>query len=94
MKDSEFKIYFTSDKFLTDFKEVLKHDREIFQEPLDWNKNQLKDSPLINDFDNLWNKLKKVYYKELSMLSFTEIPKENDIAKNFKIIITVLKVID
>ena len=94
MNDSEFKIYFNSDKFLIDFKEVLEHDRKIFNEPPGWNKNQLKDSPLINDFDNLWSKLKKVYYKELSMLAFTEIPKESDIARNFRRVISVLDVLE
>jgi len=90
MDDPECSAYINSDTFISDLKEVFLHDKSIFDEPLGWANKKLTDSPLLYDFDNLWNKLKKVYLKELSMLSFTEIPREKDVAEKFKELVLVL----
>jgi len=38
----------------------------------------------------LWGKLKTTYINELSILAFTEIPKEKDVADSFKKLIEIL----
>lgn len=75
--------YVHSNKFLSDLKGLLDHDRKAFDEPLGWNEKHLKESPLLMDFESLWSSLKKVYAKELSMLAFTPIPDEKDVSNSF-----------
>ena len=88
--DSECNSYINSDMFVSDLKEIISHDRITFDEPKGWTKKKISDSPLISNFDNLWNKLKGVYTKELSMLAFTEIPEEKDVAEKFKKLVLIL----
>jgi len=88
--DEKCKSYVSSEEFKTQFKKVLVHDQNQFDEPIGWNKRQLQESPLIKDFDSLWGKLKTTYINELSILAFTEIPKEKDVADSFKKLIEIL----
>ncbi|MDA3907306.1 MAG: nucleotidyl transferase AbiEii/AbiGii toxin family protein [Bacteroidales bacterium] len=90
LNDSGCNKYVNTDIFLTDLQEVIEHDKKMFDDPKGWKNKQVCDSPLLKDFDNLWNKLKKVYTKELSMLAFTEIPNEIAIANNFKKLISII----
>lgn len=84
MKDVEVSKYIHSSKFIQDLQELLDHDKKTFDEPIGWKEMHLSDSSLLNDFDGLWNSLKKVYTTELSMLSFTPIPDEKDVLNSFK----------
>jgi len=89
--DPECNQYVNSKEFKSDLNEILEHDKKAFDEPKGWYKKPLNASPLLKDFDGLWNTLKQVYTKELSMLAFTEIPNEKDIAANFKRLISNLE---
>ena len=80
--------------FLSDLNEIISHDRITFDEPKGWTKKKISDPALINDFDNLWNKLKGVYTKELSMLAFTDIPDEKDVAEKFRKLVLILSLIE
>lgn len=91
VKDSECNKYIHSEYFIKDFNEVVEHDKKTFDEPKDWNTKRITESPLIKDFDELWNKLKNRYGSELSELSFTEIPKEKSVADKLKNLLTILK---
>jgi hypothetical protein len=62
----------------------LQHDKAIFDEPLGWQNKSINDSPLISDFDSIWERLKGKYQTELSAYSYRKIPKENSIAATFK----------
>jgi len=84
LQDEECKIYAYSEEFKAQFRKVLAHDQKQFDEPKAWNEKTIQDSPLIKDFDSIWAKLKSFYEKELSILAFTEIPKEEEIAQKFK----------
>ena len=89
--DKECKEYIHSNDFLEEFNKILEHDRKAFNEPEGWNKKEIKASPIINDFDNLWEKLKQRYLNELSVLAFTEIPSESEIYDNFKELTAIIK---
>jgi predicted nucleotidyltransferase component of viral defense system len=90
MNDNECFAYIASDDFKKRFDEILKHDREFFDEPEGWNTKSVAESPLISDFENIWDQLKETYKTELSALAFAEIPDERKAAGYFK---TLMKMI-
>lgn len=51
----------------------------------------MAESPLINDFENVWKQIKEKYKTELEALSYTQISDEDVIAKQFKTLITNCK---
>jgi hypothetical protein len=82
--------YANSYEFKTQFRKVLAHDQQQFDEPTGWNKKTIQDSPLIKDFDSIWEKLKTTYKNELSMLAYAEIPTEKEVAQKFKELIKII----
>lgn len=76
--------YLRAEQFKTDLNAIIEHDRMAFDEPSGWNNKEIKDSPLLTHFDVLWDKLKLIYSKELSMLAYSVIPNEQEIANSFK----------
>lgn len=84
VQDIECKKFLDSDSFKDEFVKVINHDKEIFKEPRDWAKKSINESPLIDDFDNLWKILSKKYYEELTAFAYNEIPNPEDVKKNFK----------
>jgi hypothetical protein len=69
----------------------MKHDKAIFDEPKGWQNKIVKESPLLNDFDMHWNKLKGIYTTELSALAYTPIPDEKEVAQQFKDLIKLIQ---
>ncbi len=83
LQDEACHVYVHSEAFKTDFSRVLSHDQQQFDEPDGWNTKRLMDSPLLSEFEKLWEQLKKVYTHELTMLAFAEIPAEKEVEKKF-----------
>lgn len=77
--------------FKTDFTALLEHDKAIFDDPEGWKTKNYQDSPIVTDFDKLWESLKLVYTSELEKIAFKEIPNQNNIKKSFKTLIGKLK---
>ena len=92
LNDKECNSYVNSEGFINQFKKVLAHDQQQFDEPLGWNKKSIIDSPLIKDFDSIWEKLKSTYTIELAMLAYSDIPDENEVKKTFVKVIEILKI--
>jgi predicted nucleotidyltransferase component of viral defense system len=84
LKDKDCNSYVSSEEFITQFNNVLTHDQEQFDDPLGWKDKDCKESPLIKDFDNLWNIIKTSYENELSMLAYSEIPDEKEVKESFE----------
>jgi hypothetical protein len=84
MNDPECNEFMKTKDFKKRFIEILEHDREIFDEPENWQSKQLIESPLINDFPNIWQQLKETYKTELSALAFSEIPDDDKVSNSFK----------
>ncbi len=84
LKDEDVISYVNSNDFKIQFQKVIEHDKQQFDEPSGWSKKHINESPLITDFDNLWKQLKKTYTNELSMLAYSEIPNEKEVAISFK----------
>lgn len=90
LNDKDCFDYVNSEDFKIQFKEIWTHDKQQFDEPTSWKEKTIQESPLIKDFDVLWSKLKTTYTNELSMLAYSEIPKEKEVAESFKKLIAIL----
>ncbi len=90
MSDPKCNEFVKSTDFKKRFLEILEHDKEIFDEPENWQSKQLSESPLITDFTNIWQKIKDTYKTELSALAFTEIPDEKEISKSFEELLKII----
>ena len=91
MKDKDCAAYIRSIKFRKQFNEMLKHDRELFDDPTGWQKKSVKDSPLISNFESIWTQVKPKYITEMSAFAYNQIPDEHLIAKQFHSLIGHLK---
>lgn len=76
--------FVASGSFKKQFDNILQHDREMFEEPTGWQTKVISESPLLNDFSNVWQQLKEKYQTELSALAYRPIPDEKDVAKCFE----------
>ena len=75
--------FIKSAEFKKQFDIILKHDREMFEEPKGWQSKSITESPLITNFESIWKQLKEKYQTELSALAYRPIPNEQDVAKCF-----------
>ena len=44
----------------------------------------INESPLLSDFNNIWNQIKSTYKTELSALAYSAIPSEEEVSQSFK----------
>ena len=91
MKNPECIEFVESNSFKNQFDTILKHDKEIFEEPMGWQIKSLSDSPLIKDFTIVWRQLKEKYQSELSALAYRPIPNEKDVATCFQNLIEMIR---
>ena len=89
--DEQCSGFIESDEFKKQFDELLKHDKEIFDEPEGWNTKNLIDSPLVKDFNDIWGEIKTKYEQELSALAYRAIPDEKVVARSFIEIMNLIK---
>lgn len=92
INDDECSNYIQSADFRYDFQELFIHDQQQFSEPDGWCTKTIKDSPLLKDFSGIWLKLSPNYRKELTPLTFSEIPNEVLIGKCFMRILKELSI--
>jgi hypothetical protein len=91
MQDSECIAFVGSDSFKSKFDAILQHDREMFEEPKGWQTKTISESPLVNNFSELWKLLKDKYQTELSALAYRPIPSEKEVEKCFANLISRIK---
>jgi predicted nucleotidyltransferase component of viral defense system len=84
MKSPECIEFVASDSLKKQFDNILRHDREMFEEPKDWQNKSISESPLVTNFSTLWKQIKEKYQTELSALAYRPIPDEKDVAKCFE----------
>jgi len=83
--------FVTSDVFKKQFDNLLQHDKDIFDEPKDWQGKSIEESPLIADFEAVWMVIKEQYQTELSALAYRPIPHEKVVANAFVDLIKRIK---
>lgn len=83
--------FVASTAFKKQFDTILQHDKVLFKEPHGWQNKLIAESPLVNDFANIWKQLKEKYQTELSALAYRPIPNEEIVAKQFSKLIKRIK---
>ena len=81
--DNECADYIQSSSFSDDLQELFVHDQTEFDTPQGWTEKTISDSPLLSDFQTLWQGLRSTYQTELRPLAFVEIPDEKQIEQVF-----------
>lgn len=79
MQDKECMDYLNGEDFKRNFCSLLNHDREMFAKPDCWQTKHISESPLIYDFESLWNSLSDKYQQELPPLAYSTIPLVSEI---------------
>lgn len=74
LNDGDCYSYLHSTSFQTDFKSLLKHDRQSFEKPDGWQNKPISSSPLLFQLHEVWNDLKDTYRKELPDLAYQSVP--------------------
>lgn len=92
MKSPECIKFVASSSFKEKFETILNHDREIFDEPIGWQNKLIIESPLVNDFSNIWIQIKDKYQTELSAFAYRPIPDEKVVAKCFEDLIKRIQI--
>lgn len=90
LQDADCRTYLDSGAFVSDFGRLLAEDQARFVEPAGWQSRTLADSPLVKNFDSVWNSLRPVYERELSELVYRALPKSEEVAASFKAIVSRL----
>ena len=91
----ELEDYVCRKDFVRDIKTLVEYDQQSFDEPLGW--KDLKDinkSPLVVDFDHLWEILTPKYVENLSAIAYRDIPSSNTIKASFLKILKSLREVD
>ena len=83
LSDEECKEYVGSESFKEDFNSLIEHDRDLFSDPEGWNKKMLNQSPLMTNFDQMWDRLKATYRSELIQIAYSQIPDELEVKNRF-----------
>jgi predicted nucleotidyltransferase component of viral defense system len=83
VNDDECKKFINSISFKKQFNDIFEHDKKLFDEPEGWQQKDIIDSPLINDFEFIWKRIKSQYKTELSALAYRPIPDEKVVAETF-----------
>lgn len=88
LEDEECRDYVAVD-FGHNLAELIEHDKRAFDRPPKWRETPVMNSPLIADFDAVWNRIKSAYQSELSILSYRPIPESERISESMKALIGV-----
>ncbi len=86
VKDPVCKAFVDSKMFKTKFDQLMEHDRDLFDQPAGWQSRDIAASPLLNDFEGIWKRLKNKYQNELSALAYRQIPSEREVYEIFSAI--------
>ena len=90
LQDADCRAYLESEAFMSDFGRLLAEDQSRFAEPAGWQLRTLAESPLVMDFDSVWESLRPVYERELSDLAYRPLPESEEVVASFKTIVRLL----
>ncbi|MFP4664988.1 MAG: nucleotidyl transferase AbiEii/AbiGii toxin family protein [Bacteroidales bacterium] len=89
-QDKACRSFIQSPEFTTKLMDLIEHDKSAFDEPENWSKKNLYESPLISNHKELWGILSKKYESELSEYAYRAIPTSKEIYTSLKAIINIL----
>ncbi len=92
VNDTECSTYLHSDLFRREFSELYAHDQASFDRPQGWKNQPHTLSPLLTDFDTVWQKLRNTYETNIPPLAYIKpIPEAEKAAEAFEQIAQVLR---
>lgn len=77
--DKECIAFIKSPEFPIQLQALWNHDQQVFDDPAGWKQYKIMESPLIRDFNAVWNRIKHVYSSSLPVIAYSEIPDEEAI---------------
>ncbi|MBN1184065.1 MAG: nucleotidyl transferase AbiEii/AbiGii toxin family protein [Bacteroidales bacterium] len=83
--------YIKAPEFIQDFKKMYAEDKTKFNDPEKWIGTSYKESPALNTFDDIWDKVKYSYETDFRLLVYGKFPSETEVSDNFRELIKVLK---
>lgn len=90
LRDSECHTYLNSQKFKTEFNQLLDHDRETFKNPDGWQNRNISESPLVTNLHGTWQELRDTYMSELPQLAYREVPYADTIEQSISQLMAML----
>ena len=90
LQNADCRAYLESEAFMSDFGRLLAEDQARFVEPAGWQLRTLAESPLVTDFESVWESLRPVYERELSDLAYRPLPGSEEVVASFKTIVRLL----
>lgn len=91
LHNEECRNYLYSRDFSDDFRSLLDHDRQSFDKPEGWQDRNIRQSPLIVNWPDVWNRLKDVYLNELPDLAYRSIPSASEIEMSISELMEVVR---
>lgn len=92
LREETVEAYLFSDGFIKDIEGLIIHDQQVFDEPSGWNDlRYIEQSPIVSDFNKLWNALAPTYEKNLLAVAYKKIPSSEAIRMDFLKILRPLK---
>lgn len=92
--DETCRNYLMSEDFKQDFGKLLAEDQARFKEPEGWQQKRIGDSPLLADFDGLWQEFSKVYVEELPGLAYRPVPEAALVAESMRQVLDVVRKVE
>lgn len=89
--DDQCRDYAQTEQFKKEFQELIEHDRLQFSEPTGWQNRPISASPLLIEFETVWEKILPIYNNELTGLAYTSIPKPQEISQSLNDIFALFR---
>ena len=80
--------FFEEDEFLKMLEKVRQDDVLGYKNNNEWLSQPIKDALIFKDLENIWGKLRNVYYNDFKHLVYGDLPNEEDILNTLRIIKT------
>ena len=89
---SDIEDYIQEKRFLADMQQLIRHDRQAFDNPPRWHElKMLDESPLFADFETLWRRLTPVYERNLAAIAYRPIPSPEEISASCRRLMECLR---
>lgn len=89
--NNECREFALTEHFQKEFEELIEHDRVLFKEPAGWQNRLLSMSPLLKDFESVWEGLMPIYKRELAGLAYKSIPEPQKISQSMKELFAIFR---
>jgi len=90
LNDTECREYL-GQVFVSDLKDLWRHDQSVFDTPEGWQGKCIEDAPLLKNFPQLWKELSTHYSDELGQLAYRPIPLPEEIEESMTEMLNIVQ---